>query len=95
MVSMATTIASIHSATGYAKGGLVDGNQMSGDNVPIYANSGELILNKAQQNAVAGMMESNPMGNLNLRGVLEGENILFSVDRTLQRKGLGELAIWR
>lgn len=95
MVSMATTISSIHSATGYAQGGIVDGNQYSGDNVPIMANSGELILNRAQQDAVASAMEGNGMGNLNLRGVLSGENIVIAADRYLKRSGQGELAVWK
>lgn len=95
MVSMATTISSIHSATGYAKGGIVDGNSYSGDNIPIMANAGELILDKAAQNSIASQLEGNGMGNLNLRGVLSGENIVIAADRYLKRSGQGELAVWK
>lgn len=99
MVSMATTISQIHSATGYAQGGIVKGNSYSGDNMMfggdgLYGlNAGELVLTRAQQNSLANQLEGNGIGNLNLHGVLQGENILISIDRTLQRQGR-ELAVW-
>ena len=96
--AMATTISTVHSLTGYADGGIVQGNSFSGDNVyagNAWVNSGELILNKAQQNSVASQLEGNGIGNLNLRGVLSGENIVIVADRFLQRSGKGELAVWK
>lgn len=99
MVSMATTISQIHGQTGYAQGGIVKGNSYSGDNMMfggdgLYGlNAGELVLTRAQQNSLANQLEGNGIGNLNLHGVLQGENILISIDRTLQRQGR-ELAVW-
>ena len=38
--AMATTIATIHSLTGYAQGGMVKGNSYSGDNIPAMIDGG-------------------------------------------------------
>jgi hypothetical protein len=40
----------------FETGGIVPGNSWSGDKVPALVNSGELILNKAQQDSVAGQL---------------------------------------
>ena len=99
LATMATAISTVHSLTGYAQGGIVKGNSYSGDNMMfggdgLYGlNAGELILNRSQQNSIANQLEGNGIGNLNLHGVLQGENILISIDRTLQRQGR-ELAVW-
>lgn len=99
LATMATAISTVHSLTGYAQGGIVKGNSYSGDNMMfggdgLYGlNAGELILNRSQQNSIANLLEGNGIGNLNLHGVLQGENILISIDRTLQRQGR-ELAVW-
>jgi hypothetical protein len=75
---MISTIAAIHSATGYANGGIVNregggfvpGNSYSGDQVrglvdgvtPVGLNSGELVLNKAQTNNLATALSGTPGG---------------------------------
>ena len=102
MVSMTTTIASIHSATGYAQGGEIKGNSYSGDNIAglvdgkqlIGLNAGEIVLNQAQQANVAHGLQGAG-GNLHLEGILQGENILISTNRTAKRKGYGELMFWQ
>ena len=57
LATMVATISSIHSATGYAQGGIVKGNSYSGDNIyggpDAMVNAGELVLTKAQQNNLA------------------------------------------
>jgi hypothetical protein len=40
----------------FADGGIVPGVSYTGDNIPIMANSGELILNQAQQDNLAGKL---------------------------------------
>jgi hypothetical protein len=99
-ISLATTIASIHSSTGYAQGGIVKGNSYSGDN--IYAgndtmvNAGELILNRSQQLAVASQLQGNsPFGGGRLVGRLKGSDILISIERELAVTGKGQLATFR
>lgn len=104
MVSMATTISSIHSSTGYAQGGLIDGrgggmvpgNTFSGDQVGnVLLNSGEMVLNKFQQNALAGALQNNAMDNLNISGQLHGETIWFGVNNYTRRTGQGEIMTWK
>lgn len=43
-------------AAHFAKGGVVGGTRAQGDNVPILASAGEIVLNAAQQRNVAGAM---------------------------------------
>ena len=101
--AMATTIGLVHSLTGYANGGMIEGNSYSGDNLMamgpdgglIGLNAGEVILNRAQQNSLAGQLDGNGIGSLNLRGVLDGEKIVIVADRYLKRSGKGELAVWK
>lgn len=93
LATMLTTISSIHSATGYAQGGIVGGNSYSGDN--IYAgnamvNSGELILNKAQQGSLASQLQGNG-GTVNVVGRVVGEDIFLSADRYARRSGRGSI----
>jgi hypothetical protein len=94
---MVSTIAAIKSATSgnYAQGGIIPGNSFSGDNLVANVNSGELILNRAQQDAIAGQLTQSPLANLEVTGILEGENIrLALVNNALRRGGSrGEYAI--
>ena len=95
--AMATTIATIHSLTGYAEGGIVKGNSYSGDNLygPGFGiNAGELVLNTAQQNNVAQALEGGGLKNLKLEGVLKGENIWIAANRYTKRTGQGEIVTW-
>lgn len=102
-VSMAATIASIHSATGYAQGGEIKGNSYSGDNIGglvdgsqlVGLNAGEIVLNQAGQRNVAAGLQGGVGGNLNLHGVIKGEDILITADRSARRQGKGELVFWR
>ena len=108
MASMTTTIASIHSATGYKNGGMVKGYASGGmadgtgggsitgttysnDQIPIQANAGEVILNKAQQSTLAASIQANGGGGMRIIGVLNGEDIVLSADRWGMRTGRGEL----
>jgi hypothetical protein len=101
--TLVSVISTIHSSTGYANGGIVKGNSYSGDNIGamvdgsqmVGLNAGELVLTHAQQNALANELQGNGMQNLNLHGVVEGEKILLVVNRSLKRKGKGELVTWK
>lgn len=93
--SMITTIASIHSATGFAEGGIVKGNSYSGDNMrgsDFGINAGELILNRAQQGNLAGALQNE--ARMQVVGKLSGEDIFFSADRYSRRSGRGEIVTW-
>lgn len=55
---MIAMITQIHSATGYATGGIVGGTSYSGDKLLARLNSGEMILNKTQQNKLWRMINN-------------------------------------
>ena len=102
--TMISVISSIHSATGYANGGIVDGrgggfvggSSFSGDNIGnVRLNSGELVLNKSQQNNLANALEGGGLQGMNLSAQVSGEQILLVANRTLRRKGKGELVTWK
>ena len=97
---MISTISSIHSATGYAQGGIVQGNSYSGDNLMaqgpggemIGLNAGEVVLNRAQQGNLASQLESASDG---YRGTpqarISGEQIYLTLGAYLKRSGRGEI----
>lgn len=101
--TMISTIAAIHSATGYANGGIVNregggfvpGNSYSGDQVrglvdgvtPVGLNSGELVLNKAQTNNLATALSGTPGGGMNLTATLRGEDIELALQTRNRRTG--------
>ena len=97
--TMISTIAAIHSATGYAQGGIVDGSgggfvggmAYSGDQIGnVRLDSGELVLNRAQQNNLASQLEGNPMQNLRLSATISGEQIKLALNNNGRRTGKGE-----
>lgn len=49
MAQMASMIAQIHSATGFANGGIVQGSTTMGDKIVTRLNAGEMVLNQRQQ----------------------------------------------
>ena len=100
--SMITTIASIHSATGYAQGGIVKGNSYSGDNIGglvdgsqfVGLNAGEVVLNAAQTRNVAAGLQNNGMSGMRLQTKVRGTELLVWLDNSLAQSGRGELVTW-
>ena len=83
-----------------AAGGTLVGNSYSGDNLraigadgQLYGlNAGEVVLNRAQTNAVASQLtDGGGGGTTKVVGVLKGEDIVLMADRYGRRRGLGEL----
>ena len=96
LAAMATSIATVHNLTGYAQGGIVEGNSYSGDN--IYAgnamvNAGELVLTKAMQGNLASQLQDNGMQNMNIAGRIKGTDIILAIDRSLKIEGK-QLLTW-
>lgn len=92
--AMATTIATIHSLTGFAEGGIVQGNAYSGDNVgPVMLDAGELILNRSQQGTLAeALTNGNNQGGVgSATPYVTGEKIVMGINNYGRRAGLGEL----
>jgi hypothetical protein len=76
----------IHAATGT----IVPGNNYSGDRVPAMVNSGELILNRAQQGNIASQLQGGGMQNMNLQAIVTGEQLRFILNTNSRRRGKGE-----
>ena len=93
--TMVSVISTIHSATGYAEGGVVGGNTFSGDQIPAMLNAGEVVLNRAQTGALASQLQDGGGGNGRIVGVLRGEDIALVADRWGRRTGKGELAFFK
>jgi hypothetical protein len=95
LTTMLSSIAAIKSATkGFANGGIVPGNSFSGDNlrtsdIGVNLNSGELILNKAQQDTIASQLENQQVATM--QPYVDGEKIFLGMNNTSQRMGRGEI----
>ena len=103
MATMLSTIETIHSATGfanggvvkgpikgYASGGTIDGTHYSGDMQIARVNAGETILTRAQAGNLVSQLEGNGLGNLNLSATVKGEDIRISLKNNGRRTGRGE-----
>ena len=93
LATMTSTIAAIHSATGYAKGGKVEG-PAGIDNVPAWLTAGEIVLNAMQQKNVAqAIMSGNDGGGDAVGGIpyVTGETIVLGMNNHLKRSGQGEI----
>ena len=75
----------VHAADGYQ----VPGNRMSGDQVPAMLNSGELVLNKAQQGNLASQLQGG-MGAMQLSAIITGEQLRLVLNNNGRRTGRGE-----
>ena len=103
LTTMLSTIAAIHSATGYAQGGIVDGRgggfvggmAYSGDNIGnVRLDSGELVLNRSQQNNLANALEGGNNNNVeNRQPYVNGELIYLGLNNYLKRTGRGEIVV--
>jgi hypothetical protein len=75
--------------------GYVPGNYMSNDQVPALLNSGELVLNKAQQNALSNELQGNGIQNLRLRTEVSGRNLIVVMENDLKARGKGQLVTFK
>lgn len=90
--TMIGTIAAIKQATAgsYATGGIIPGNNYN-DGLIANVSSGELILNRAQQNNLASQLQNNsPLGRMQLQAVISGEQIRLVLNNNSRRTGRGE-----
>ena len=102
--AMATTIATIHSLTGYSQGGVIKGNSYSGDNILgmvdggaggfVGLNAQEIVLNKAQTANVANELTNQPRA-MRVNGRISGHDIVLAADRSLAQEGKGHIVTWK
>ena len=89
----------IHAASGYyvpeKHGPIVPGNSFSGDMMPALVNSGELILNRAQQGIIADQLSGTSSQPSMQYAVLRGEDLICAINNTSKRKGRGEIVTWK
>lgn len=89
--AMATTIATVHSLTHYAEGGIVGGNDYT-DNTPIMVSSGELILNRSQQESIASQLNNgNGTAAMSQSPYVTGEKIVLGINNWAKSTGRGQL----
>lgn len=72
---------------GFATGGIIPGNSFSGDNLTANVNSGELILNRAQQASIAGQLSGGATQTVVVEGRISGKDILLSANNTNRAAG--------
>ena len=65
-------------------GGIVPGNSYSGDKMLARVNSGELILNRAQQNNLAGALQSGANGTV--RFEIEGSRLVGILEQEARKR---------
>lgn len=101
IVTAIQTIAAADALIPFARGGIahaangfVPGNRYSADDIPVAVSSGELILNRAQQGALASQLQNNQQRGPELARV-SGEQIYVAMSNYLRRSGKGELITWR
>lgn len=101
IVTAIQTIAAADTLIPFARGGIVHaangfvpGNRYSADDIPVAVSSGELILNRAQQGALASQLQNNQQRGPELARV-SGEQIYVAMSNYLRRSGKGELITWR
>lgn len=94
--TMVSTIAAIHSATGYAEGGIIKGSSYSGDNImanggTIGLNAGEVVLSRAQAGNLASQLTDTRAGGGDRQPYLDVETIWLGMRHYLKRRGMGEI----
>lgn len=82
--AVASIVAALTNLPKFATGGIVGGSSFSGDNVLARVNSGELILNAAQQNNLAGALTGT---GGRVRFEIEGSRLVGILDQESRRRG--------
>lgn len=76
----------VHAANGF----VVPGTSYSGDKVPALLNSGEVVLNRAQQGNLASQLSDKAEGQ-SASLTLSGEQIYIVLNNYLSRSGIGKI----
>ena len=90
LTTMVSTIAAIHSATGFSEGGVVKGNTFSCDQIPAMLNAGEVVLTRAQAGVLASNLQGGGLQNLHLTATISGTQLRFVLNNESQARGRGQ-----
>lgn len=91
LAQMVATISTIKSVAHYAQGGIVGGNDYT-DKTPVMVSSGELILNRSQQeNLVSHLNNGGGAVALSQLPYVTGEKIVLGVNNWAKQTGRGQL----
>ena len=88
--SMITMISQVHAATGYAQGGVIQGNHYSGDMEIARVNAGETILTRAQSGVIASALQNGGLGNLHLETEIRSDRLIVMLNNTNRVRGRGD-----
>ena len=91
MISMTTSIAAVKKATSHSDGGIIPGNNLSGDNRLAWVNSGEVVLNAAQSDTLAARLQGENGDYQPRNSYISGEQIVTVVNAYGRRTGRGEI----
>jgi hypothetical protein len=87
--AMMSAIGAIHSATGYAQGGVIPGNSYSGDNQWARVNAGETILTRAQAGLLADALANEQPKDM--QPYVKGDMIFLGANNYTRASGQGEI----
>lgn len=85
VAAIASILGALASVPKFATGGIVPGDSYTGDKMLARVNSGELILNAAQQNNLAGALAGGDGGNV--RFEIEGSRLVGILEQESKRRG--------
>lgn len=89
--TMIATISAVRKATSHADGGIIPGNNLSGDNRLAWVNSGEVVLNAAQSDTLAARLQGEDGDYQPRNSYISGEQIVTVVNAYGRRTGRGEI----
>lgn len=90
LAQMIATISTIKNVAHYAEGGIVGGNDYT-DNTLAMVSSGELILNRSQQNVLASQLQEGNAGRAAGLPFVNGQSIFLGTNNYLKGSGQGQL----
>ena len=86
IATMIATISTIKSSAKYAEGGILGGQNYSGDIMPARVNSGEMIINQTDQRALYEAIHSGNIGGAQtMHVVTRGENTYYELRNYMRR----------